>query len=478
MVGRGGSTAEGLGEVVVDGGGQANVQQTAWLTSGLTVGGQAPGQLRILDGGRVTALEQVFVGRAAADRLDLLPDGSILVRGGKPGLEPSRFFSFKELMLGLVTNAVADVQIRDGGEVIVTEDLYLGFEAGSTGFLLVNGVNEFGARARLLVGSEDPNAEGGITCRVGYHGTGTMIIEAGGLFTSPNLLIGGLEGSTGGVEVRGRAGGVRSELRVTGDRFAVGGVPGLGSLDGVPGRLELNDGLVVTPGELWIGEQGILSGQGTVQAHTIVANGYVAPAFFPTVSATAARLRPANDTDTPLPGVLTLDGDLVLGPTGVIAVVIRGAEAGNQTRLEVLGTAALSGRLEVNFRNGHAPRQGDELRFLTATGGLSGGFDEVRLDGLAPGFEYELDTAQGEVRLTALNDAAVAGSPRFAPFPLLTAEGLQLSIDAPAEQEVVILAAPGVLAPAQPIHTNRGSFLFIDPLPTGQGQRFYRAVGR
>jgi hypothetical protein len=313
---------------------------------------------------------------------------------------------------------------------------------------------------------------------VGYHGAGTVIIEAGGIFSCPNLLIGGLEGSLAEVRVVGRAGGVRSELRVTGDRFAVGGVTGLGSLDGVPGTLELNDGLVVTPGELWIGEQGVVRGQGIIQAHTIVANGYLAPAFFPTVSAAAGRPRLANETETPRSGVLTLDGDLVLGPTGVIAVEIGGPESDNQTLLDVLGTAALNGRLELNFRNGHAPRQGDQLRFLAAAGGLSGGFDDVRIFGLAPGFEYELDTAGGEVRLTALNDAVAAAPPRFDPLPFVTAGGLQLSIDAPAEQEVVIYAAPGVLLPAQPVHTNSGSFFFVDPIPSGEGQRFYRAVGR
>ena len=478
LIGVGGSNGPGRGAVVVDGGGQAAVQTTQWLTIGLTVGGGAPGELRILNGGRVMAMEQAFVGEAAAERLDLAADGSILVRGGTPGLEPSRLFLLKELMLGMVANAVADVQIRDGGEVIATEDFYLGFEAGSSGFLSVNGVNEFGARARMLVGSDDPAAEGGVTCRVGYHGAGVLTIGEGGLVVCPNLLIGGLEGSSGMVEVGGSMGRFTSELRVTGDRFAVGGVSGLGSLDGVEGRLNLKDGLVVTAGELWISEQGVLTGQGTIVAHTIVANGYLSPAFFPTVSAAVARPGRANETETPPPGVLRFDGNLQLGPTGVIRVEVRGAEPGNQTRLEVLGTATLNGRLELNFSNGYAPRQGDQLRFITAKGGVNGGFAGVTLAGLAPGFEYDLDASGGEVRLTALNDAVVTAPPRFAPQPAVTSEGLRLSVEAPAEQEVVIFATPGVLTPAQPIHTNRGSFILIDPLPPGQDQRFYRAVGR
>jgi hypothetical protein len=81
----------------------------------------------------------------------------------------------------------------------------------------------------------------------------------------------------------------------------------------------------------------------------------------------------------------------------------------------VTGAAILDGVLALDFRSGYAPRQGDTFIFLTATDGISGTFDSVEISGLAPGFEYELSTVNGQVTLLALNDGTHL-LPLFLPF--------------------------------------------------------------
>jgi uncharacterized delta-60 repeat protein len=71
---------------------------------------------------------------------------------------------------------------------------------------------------------------------------------------------------------------------------------------------------------------------------------------------------------------------------------------------------------------------------------------------------------------------ATTQPPRFASLPTLSAGSIHLAIEAAPDQEVVILATPDLLAPGHPIHTNRGSFLFVDPIDSAQSQRFYRVL--
>ena len=165
---------------------------------------------------------------------------------------------------------------------------------------------------------------------------------------------------------------------------------------------------------------------------------------------------------------------LVAGPQGAEerdGLVVSG-------RLEIEEGA----RLVVHFGNGYAPRGGDTLSFISTGEGMAGAFSEVSLTGLAPGFEYELISTDGVLTMTALNDAQPENpgttAPRFAPLPEISAEGIRISIEAQADQEVMIFSSADFLEMGVPVHTNRGSFLFIDTLEPGESRRFYRAIGR
>lgn len=90
-----------------------------------------------------------------------------------------------------------------------------------------------------------------------------------------------------------------------------------------------------------------------------------------------------------------------------------------QDRLVISGTAQLNGNLALNFGNGYAPRQGDVLTFVTASG-ATGSFGKLTISGLAPGFQYRINTAGGALTLTALNDGVPITKPAFAAFlPLI-----------------------------------------------------------
>jgi hypothetical protein len=103
-------------------------------------------------------------------------------------------------------------------------------------------------------------------------------------------------------------------------------------------------------------------------------------------------------------GTMAISGTLTIGSTGRLEIPLIGSATGQYGSLAVNGAANLDGVLALNFSHWFAPKQGDTFTFLRATGGISGDFDGVEINGLAPGFEYELAVVNGQVVLEALND--------------------------------------------------------------------------
>jgi hypothetical protein len=104
-----------------------------------------------------------------------------------------------------------------------------------------------------------------------------------------------------------------------------------------------------------------------------------------------------------LVGALTIQGNLTVSETGVITLHVLGGTADLQDRLVVTGTAALHGPVALNFANGYAPQQGDQLPLIQAAA-VTGAPQEVIISGLAPGFESELNVVGGTLTLVASND--------------------------------------------------------------------------
>ena len=80
------------------------------------------------------------------------------------------------------------------------------------------------------------------------------------------------------------------------------------------------------------------------------------------------------------PGVLTINGNYVQGPSGTLAIQLGGTAAGTQyDQLVVTGNAALGGTLAVTLLNGFVPADGSKFSVVQCGGALSGAFASSNL---------------------------------------------------------------------------------------------------
>ena len=117
------------------------------------------------------------------------------------------------------------------------------------------------------------------------------------------------------------------------------------------------------------------------------------------------------------PGKLTIAGNYVQTATGRLDVEIGGLTPETQhDQLEVAGEVTMAGMLNLVFRDGFAPRMGDQVTLLSAGGALSTQGLEVNIVNLAPGFEYDLMLSSGAMTLVAKNDAVFIPEPTMLPM--------------------------------------------------------------
>jgi hypothetical protein len=78
------------------------------------------------------------------------------------------------------------------------------------------------------------------------------------------------------------------------------------------------------------------------------------------------------------PGTLTISGNYVQGPAGVLSMDIAGPLAGVEyDQLLVSGTATLDGTLNTSLINGFVPVSGQTFTFIEAAGGITGTFATI-----------------------------------------------------------------------------------------------------
>ncbi len=159
-------------------------------------------------------------------------------------------------------------------------------------------------------------------------------------------------------------------------------------LDGTA-RVEVTDRLFVGPG-------GVVSGTGRIRVGSV-------------------DIDPAGGTLTNLgvisagnsPGTITVEGNLAQGTTGRMVVEMAGTQPGAFDVVAVTGDAALGGTLVLRFLGGYLPQPGDTAAFLTAAR-TTGTFAAVRVEGVAPGFDFTVAPGQGGLAFTARNAAQPA----------------------------------------------------------------------
>jgi T5SS/PEP-CTERM-associated repeat protein len=410
VIGHGSSPGNFRSQMSIDQGNQP-AEFSNWSNSGsLTIGANHPGALQIEGGAQALIDGATRLATVAHPNLSF-PDGLIDVRSPGTEMTETSFLKIEgDASLGMAQGAQAQIQISDGGLAEFGKNLNLGVEPGSSGVVLVQGVNSKGARSILDAGTSP------YLCRVGMGGAGTVAVREGGQMICAGMLISDGPQSFGQVAITGKSGEENSQLIVDGV-LCVGGFTLCGSTNGITGTLLIQQGGEVQADTLAVGSKGQVSGSGTIR---LAQNAIVAGKIEPGVNLQEPLVRRANLAESQperaldaehgtkqaaAPGRLRLEGSVAISSTGVIELAIWGATPDLQSALVISGNLSLNGgALIVNFGNGYAPQRGDTFELISASGSISGAMPEVVFTGIAPGFLVRLESGDGSIRIVAEND--------------------------------------------------------------------------
>ena len=140
-----------------------------------------------------------------------------------------------------------------------------------------------------------------------------------------------------------------------------------------------------TPDTLRVGPGGNLEGTGTVNGNVVNDGGTVAPGFSP--------------------GRLAIGGNYTQEADGTLVLEIGGTGAGEYDQIAASGNVFLDGTLELVFIDGFLPQTDDLFTDLITGSSIDGDFANVFISGLAPGWEYEVLSQNGNLSLLSRSDA-------------------------------------------------------------------------
>jgi outer membrane autotransporter protein len=156
---------------------------------------------------------------------------------------------------------------------------------------------------------------------------------------------------------------------------------------------DTDGGAVTANGGTIVGPMGTLTGDGTLTTPSLINNGTVAPAG------------PGSTA-----GALAINGNYEQGSNGALSTGMAGPVSSQADQLNISGSAALNGALELNSINNFHPSSDDTYTILTAGGGVTGSFTQV-LDSLnTSGLTRTLIVAPNGVIVTYLRPAPVEQS--------------------------------------------------------------------
>jgi len=220
-------------------------------------------------------------------------------------------------------------------------------------------------------------------CEIGREFDGGVSLDEGGLLRCRTIQLGRVGTSGAG------------SLTVDGGMVRALDVLQVGQVGGGAGQVDMqNNALVATTGT-YIAPNGVVTGTGTLAVGFLGLqnDGTLAPG----INVMPPLMAVDHSQATSAAATLAVSGTLTFGPSGRLQIPIAGATPGLYGSLAVTGTVALDGVLALDFRQGYAPQPGDAFTLLAATGAITGAFDDVQVSGLPPGFEYDLDIANGQV---------------------------------------------------------------------------------
>lgn len=226
--------------------------------------------------------------------------------------------------------------------------------------------------------------------------TGCKVTAVQGLNVNVNGVLslrgGTLEapGVTEGLSVNGGQmeghGTIATAIRLDDSEMDVG--PGgalhvAGPITGFRSKIILNGSALNAAGGIDLQGGSTLAGNGTINGD-VVTDGVIAPGASP--------------------GTLEINGTLTCGSSSMILLEMSGTAPAQKDLLIVHGSADLAGGIVLSFSNGFAPHTGDQFALMSVDDSVTGAFEVQHIEGLAPGFQYNLQPQGGVLVLTALND--------------------------------------------------------------------------
>jgi probable HAF family extracellular repeat protein/T5SS/PEP-CTERM-associated repeat protein len=368
--------------VTIDGAGAS--QSSLWALQGnLTIGLTNFGSLETFNGADLYVSKDVNI-----------RNGELRVDGRLPNGDPSEFDVSGNVFVGGPgsANLLALWNAAKGG---IEGNLILGMDGGGAA-ILWGAANKANPTQLDVVG---PQAG---LCAIGRKFDGGISLDDGGLLRCRTIEVGGRPGMNGSGSITVDGGMVRALDVLT-----------VGSVGGGRGLIEMkNNALVATNGTYIATPADSIKGTGTLAVNFLGLqnDGVIEPGInklFPKKNTASTSSADQTQID---PATLFIDGSLKMGPTGRLVIPITGSEPGQYGSLAVSDTAHLDGLLALDFSGDYLPQEGDSLILLTVESVLTGAFDSVEVNGLAPDFEYAITIDDGQLSLKALNNATLTST--------------------------------------------------------------------
>lgn len=200
----------------------------------------------------------------------------------------------------------------------------------------------------------------------GKLGIEDAVLDIKSLFTSKDVEInaqGHLKASEK-VFVVGHAGRITVHGALTAEVIWVGGEMEIEGRDRSGGELILRGGTATGTSGVLVDRAGDVTGTGTV--------------IFDDVTFVVGVLDPKGNS----PGVITVEGDFIQAPTGLLVLEVDGVDHGMFDVIEVTGDALFAGMIELEFSSGFVPSVGDAFSLLRVSGESAFAFEEVVVTGV------------------------------------------------------------------------------------------------
>jgi T5SS/PEP-CTERM-associated repeat protein len=419
------ATAQGLviarhndGAMTVDGGSNLTITPPAGEDAYLGIGHRADGTLNVTGGGSVTLDgsgthtnttlgrhsgsdghatisgnsqltiigqdARLFVGREGDGDLQILSNSSVVVQGLATDTEDTGIQIAHDENGGDGQSGNASVTVDNSSLSVSSINAFINVGTDGDGSLTVrNGatVDITGSSGFGFLGvGRNENADG----KLNIEGGAEVNVTSGSGDSSTFVAEG--TGSVGTVIVDG-----------AGSKLNAGEILGIGidfdlSTPGGTGTVNVKNGGAIEAGEIHIGENGFLGGNGSVTGDIVNHGGTLGAGLSP--------------------GTINIFGNITQ-ETGNFEVEIVGLAPGQFDIFNVDGTVnVLGGSILFVFLDGFLPQTDDIVNFLFADEVLGLSNITFQYQGAAPGFEFNvLDNGSGGLQFVARNDAIAVPEP-------------------------------------------------------------------